>query len=268
MKPVSQFYHQQLCRDDRLTLGLEMALIFAGLICVLLNLLTFNGAGHQYLSVNWIWIIPTLMSIGYFSVFSYQKNPKTLFLVLKNYVFYILGFFAFFTLIDGVQYTPFPVMDPYFFAADRCLGAPFTRLNDWAFSHPAAANILNMSHSFMLLQLLVMPLILTLWAKDQFYVFIKTSLVALMLGAMLFYFFPVDYFYHNGLLTFPFLIVGWSVVIIYSLRKGPSSLFIPFLILNLLSIFASMVIGWISAINVVIGVLVASLAIVIGKRLN
>ena len=116
---ISEF-QKILNKNDQLVINMEIALIVAGVICVLLNAVTFQYQGDHYLSLNWLWATPALLVIAL---------TQTGYL-LKSYSLYFLAFFAFLVLLNGIQYTPFPTIDPLLAKADSALNISEKNLID------------------------------------------------------------------------------------------------------------------------------------------
>ncbi len=297
METIYQFW-QNLRREDHLALGFVMALVVAGLAYMLLNAITFQYNGNQYLSLSWLCIAPLLVFIWVASIRLAEKAPNTAFL-LKSYSLYFLAFFAFLVMLDGIQYTPFPPVDHYLIAADHALFVNETRIIDWTYAHPHLLKILNIAYHSVLLQLILIPLVLFIFGeKSLFHTYLLISLVGYIIGALIYYFFPsvgpagilsdrhfspiqllrvLEYkeihqylsitTFPGGIIALPSFHVMWSTIMIYSLRKIPMWLFSPLLLLNIAAIAGTLFLGWDYAVDVIGGILLAWLAIVIGERL-
>lgn len=298
---ISAIYHKYLNNADHLVLHLETTLILSGLICILLNAITFRYSGNPYLSNHWAWLVPLLLVIIFLASYQLKKRPNWAFL-LKSYSLYLLGFFAFLVMLDGVQLTPFPAVDNFLGAADHALKVNENALIDWSYTHPLLLNILKLAYHSIVAQWLVTPLLLFLMReKDQFYVYLITSLLAYLIGAAIYYFFPTvgpasiftdphfsraqidsvlsfKEIHHylmvttmdGGMIAFPSFHVLWSVITIYTLytlRQSHRFIFSLSLVLNLTAIAATLLLGWNYAVDIICGILVALLAIYLAKRL-
>ncbi len=285
-------------REDILTLNMEAALVFSGLLFMLLNAVTFQYKGDHYLSLKWMWLAPLALAIIYF-VPSWLKIKSDVSFLLKSYCFYFLSFCAFLFLLNGVQYTPFPTIDAYLGTADQVLHIKETRLMDWTYAHPVLLKVLQFSYHSVMLQWLLMPLIMFLLKeKKRFYFYLIASLVAYLLGAFIYYFFPsigpasifsdphfnriqldtvLNYkeihqylmvtTFDGGMIAFPSFHVLWSVITVYTLATTRKLIFIPALIFNLIATVATLFLGWNYAVDILCGMGVAFLAIYLANRL-
>src|SRR5258708_4197381 len=138
---ISGLYQKYTNQADHLVLNLEIALIFSGLVCILLNAVTFKYSGDHYLSFNWLCTVQLLVD-GFFSGYLFKLLPNAVFLI-RSYSLYFLAFFAFLVMLNGVQYTPFPTIDSVVAVADRALHIKETRLMDWAYVHPHVLRVLQ-----------------------------------------------------------------------------------------------------------------------------
>lgn len=295
---MSEFSPKSLGHADYLVLNLEVTLVLAGLVCIVLNALTFRYTGEAYLSFNWFWLAPMLFAVIFFSS-ACSKIPPSVGLLLKNYSLYFLSFFAFLVMLDGVQYTPFPTVDTFLGAVDHALCIKETALMDWTYGHPILLNVMATAYHSVVAQWLLMPLLLfVLREQRQFHFYLVTSLLAYLIGAGIYYFFPTvgpagifndPHFTHaqmdivlsfkqvhqylmvttfdGGMIAFPSFHVLWAVISIYILRNTSKALFIPILCLNLSAIAATLCLGWNYAADITCGILVAIAAIYLTKRL-
>jgi PAP2 superfamily len=295
---ISSLYQKNLDPVDHLVLHLEATLILSGFVCIVLNAVTFRYSGNHYISLNWMWMAPLLLGMAFFASLRLKKFPAVAFL-LKSYSLYFLAFFAFLVLLDGVQYTPFPTVDMFLSAADRTLLINETSLIDWSYAHPLLLIILKFAYHSVVAQWLVTPLLLfILRQKEQFYVYLTISLLAYLIGAAIYYFFPTvgpAGIFHDshfsraqidtvlnfreihqylmvttmdgGMIAFPSFHVLWSVITVYALRSSPKPFFMLLLILNVIAIIATLLLGWNYAVDISCGILVGVLAIFLGNRL-
>lgn len=294
---ISGLYQKYTNQADHLVLNLEIALILSGLVCILLNAITFKYSGDHYLSFNWLWTVPLLVT-GFFSTHLFKLSPNAAFLI-RSYSLYFLAFFAFLVMLNGVQYTPFPTMDHFVATADRALHVQETALIDWAYVHPYVLNVLQICYKSVVIQWLLMPLLLFwLKQKNQFYFYLTASLLAYLMGTGIYYFFPTlgpasifsdahftqsqldtvinfkeihQYLmvttFDGGMIAFPSFHVLWSVIIIFTLRKTPAILWAPVLLLNVTAIVATLFLGWNYAVDIACGIVVAGVAIKMARRM-
>lgn len=295
---LSALYQKHWDDADHLVLNLQATLVLSGFVCVLLNVLTFQYSGDHYLSFNWLWLAPLFFGIAFFSPSWFKMAPDTVFL-LKSYSLYFLALFAFLVMLNGVQYTPFPTVDNFLGAADHALRIQETQLMDWTYAHPLLLHFLQFTYNAIIVQWLLMPLLLLiLRKKDQFHFYLATSLLAYLMGAAIYYFFPsigpasifsdshfsqaqldtVTNFkeihqylmvttFDGGMIAFPSFHVLWSVITIYTLRHTQKAVFLPLLLLNCAAIVATLFLGWNYAVDIFCGILVACVAIYLAKRL-
>ena len=202
-------------------------------------------------------------------------------------------------MLNGVQYTPFPTVDIFLGAADQALNIKETLLMNWTYAHPVLLMTLKMAYNSLIFQWLLMPLILFLLRKKrQFHFYLVTSLVAYLIGAAIYYFFPSigpasiytdSYFtraqldtvvnfkeihqylmvttFDGGMIAFPSFHVLWSVITIYTLRKTSAVFFAPVLVLNAIATAATLFLGWNYAIDIFAGIFVGLVAIYLAERL-
>lgn len=295
---IAGIFQRHLNHADHLVLNLEVALTLSGFICILLNAVTFRYVGDHYLSLNWLWLAPLLFWGAFFSSSWLKMFPRAAYL-LKSYCLYFLAFFAFLVMLNGVQYTPFPTVDIFLGAADHVLNIQEPLLMNWAYAHPILLTILKMAYNSLIFQWLLMPLILfILRKKQQFHFYLVTSLLAYLIGAAIYYFFPsigpasiysdkhftqaqIDTVvnfkeihqylmvttFDGGMIAFPSFHVLWSVITVYTLRKTPAAFFAPILVLNVIAIVATLFLGWNYAIDILCGIFVGLISIYIAHRL-
>lgn len=293
-----QLFSLKLESTDRLVLNLEIALILSGLIGVVLNAVTFRYNGDKYLSANWLWLVPLLIFGLWFSVKQVRQFPGLAYL-LKSYSLYFLTFFAFLVMLDGVQFTPFPPIDSFLSSADHVFHIEETSLLNWVYAHYFLLLTLKITYKSLVVQWLLMPLILFCTdQKKQFPIYLIISLLACLIGAGVYYFFPSigpasiysnEHFtreqletvlnfkeihhylmvttFDGGMIAFPSFHVLWSVITIYILRHSNRILFTLILALNGIAILSTLLLGWNYTIDIICGVAVACTAIYFGKRL-
>ncbi len=298
MSAFLNYYSSKLHHEDRLVLNLVLILLACGLIAIGLNVATFQYQGSLYLSNEWFGLVPIFLVMVFFSLRLFEKNTKIAFLC-KSYGLYFLAIFAFLVMISGIQYTPFPPMDNYLATTDQLLHIKETAILDWTFTHPLVLKTLQAAYHLEILQLIVIPLLLFLLGKKiRIYFYLTTSLIAYIIGAIIYYIFPTvgpagvfsdPYFnpaqidivlkfkeihqylllttFDGAMITFPSFHVLWAVIAIYTLRKTPGWFFIPVLLLNLSAIIANLFLGWNYAVDILGGICLALFAIYLAKRL-
>lgn len=294
---ISGLCQKYLDKNDHLVINLEIALVLAGFTCILLNAITFRYSGDHYLSFNWLWAAPALLVITFFSTSWFKMTPNTTYL-LKSYSMYFLAFFAFLVMLDGVQYTPFPTVDHLLGAADRALRVKEPALMDWTYTHPLLLSGLQLAYHSMFIQWLFMPLLLLAGGvKNEFQRYLATALLAYLLGAGIYYFFPTvgpagifsdphfnriqldtvlnfkqihQYLmvttFDGGMIAFPSFHVLWAVISIYTLRRASKILFIPILAVNAAAVAATLFLGWNYAVDILCGFLVGGFAIYLARQ--
>lgn len=298
MTSILNYYSAKLHHEDRLVLNLVLILIACGLIAIGLNIATFQYQGSDYLTREWFWLVPVFLIMIFFSVKVFKQHTKIAFLC-KSYGLYFLAMFGFLVMISGIQYTPFPTMDNYLATTDQLLHIKEAAILDWTFTHPLVLKTLQAAYHLEVYQLIVMPLLLFLLGKKiRIYFYLITSLIAYIIGAIIYYIFPTvgpagvfsdpnfnpaqidivlkfkeihQYLlittFDGAMITFPSFHVLWAVIAIYTLRKTPAWFFIPILVLNLSAMVANLFLGWNYAVDILGGICLALSAIYLAKRL-
>jgi PAP2 superfamily protein len=295
---ITGFYQKHFGEADNLILNLELILALFGYVFILLNAVTFQYRGVHFLSYHWTWVAPALFGTALFSNSWFKMNPNLSF-ILKSYCFYILGLFAFASIIEGIQYTPFPTVDHLMSAADQALQIQETVILSWVNVHPILLTVLRVTYHSIVLQWLLAPaLLFFLLGKRQVYLFLVISLLAYAIGAGIYYFFPSvgpASIYNDPLFSqwqldavtnfkqvHQYLFITnfdepiefchsfhtlFAVVAIFIYRKAPIAIFAPILLLNVTAIVATLCLGWSYGIDIATSILVACIAIYCGKRL-
>ncbi len=298
MRLISTFYQAKLHHEDRLILNLVLTLIFCGLIGIALNAVTFQYKGGHYLSPEWFLLVPAFLVMIFFSVIIFKKHSKIAFLS-KSYGLYFLTIFAFLVMITGIQYTPFPTVDPFLASTDQFMRIKETTILDWTFAHPLILKILRAAYHLEVYQLIAIPLLLFLLGKKiRIYFYLVTSLIAYIIGSIIYYIFPTmgpagvfsdpnfnaaqidialkfkeihQYLlvttFDGAIITFPSFHVLWAIIAIYTLRKTPLWFYLPLLALNSIAVIANLFLGWNYAIDIIGGACLGLCAIYLAKRL-
>jgi PAP2 superfamily len=277
---ITVFDQKYFTATDRLMLNLVAILAVSGLVCILLNAVTFRY--HGYFSLSWSKFGLGMLCCGcLFAMSIWFKMPAAIAFLLKSYAWYFAAFLGFLVMLDGVQYTPFPAMDLFLTSLDHALHLHETALREWTSLHPILLSMLRLTYYSVPVQWVLMPLLLVLaHRREQIYFYLTASLVAYLLGVGIYYFFPtvgalsvpmghlLDPAVNGGIIAFPSFHVLWSVIIVYTMRHTPTLFFAPILTLNLMSVAATLCLGGEYAIDVLCGIFVGAVATYTASQLN
>ncbi len=206
-----------------------------------------------------------------------------------GYTAFFLSLFANLVLAQTIQATPFSPIDHRLAKIDTGMGIHALALMAWVYHHPLIHRSLNIFYDLLVLELFLIPILLIcINARHALMVFFITQLSTLIIGAMIYYFFPTEapsgifysplfsemqrhtslrfYEIHHyihaqlpsdgGLVAFPSFHVIWVILLSYAL-KDIRYLFYPIAVINLIIIASTVLLGWHYFCDVMSGMIIA-----------
>ena len=94
---------------------------------------------------------------------------------------------------QGIQYTPFPLIDKYLVIIDQWMGYYTLPILNWTYAHPAILKFYLYCYSALGLELILFPLILgLLHDKIAIRIYFLTFLISFIIGMVVYYFLPTS----------------------------------------------------------------------------
>lgn len=211
--------------------------------------------------------------------------------------FYALTMLVSCVLVQGIQYTPFPSIDPLLSRWDARLGCDTVALLGQVAARPALRFFLNRAYESTDLLLIAAPLV-AVWRRDRavLRVFTYAVVYSFLAGCLFYYFFPssgpagvyasADFLpiqratsmkflqVHSrlpvttvlgGMIAFPSFHVAWSVLLTY-VALPDRRLFGLLAAWNALVIASTVLLGWHFAVDVPAGLLLAAAGLWAGRE--
>lgn len=276
-----------LAREDRwLASWLAAALLLAGVLLAV-NALFFHYTGISYFPRECWWMAFVAADFAVFGHWVRERSPRAAF-VATGLAFYALTAAAMGVLTTGIQYTPFPRIDPSLARFDARLGWDTVAVLHWVAGRPALRTFLNWSYNSTELQLVIAPFLPALAGdRRRFRAFLYAIVYSSMAGSLFYYFFPssgpagifaspdflqVQLLTHQkfeqvhafapvttllgGLIAFPSFHVAWSALATYA-AGSRRPWFAAACALNAVVIASTVLLGWHYLVDVPAGLLLA-----------
>jgi hypothetical protein len=281
----------RLTRDDR-RLSAWIALTFAVAAALTgLNAATTRYTGVGYFPREFTPFLFVALNALFTGLWIREREPRTAFL-LTDGGFYGLIMIASCALVTGIQYTPFPSIDPALARWDERLGYDTVAVLHWVAAHPALRFCLNRVYESTDLLLILAPLI-AVWKGDRrvMRVYLHAVVYTFLAGCLFYYFFPSsgpasvysspDFrpiqratfmkfvqvhnrlpvtTYLGGMIAFPSFHVAWSVLLT-GVTRPHRRLFLAAAAWNALVIVSTVLLGWHYAVDVPSGIALAFLGL-------
>lgn len=299
LRQISQnLLYDILTPSDRIIALLCLISLLVGLSYITVNAYTTQFAGNLFQDPSWVVLAPMALVMmglgGYLRCFM----PRSGFIIRSFALLFIVATVQQAALAYGIQFTPFPTIDLSLLRADQWLGFDSLAVLQWTHQHPLVLNTLETAYNGLILQLMLVPCLLTLLQQHRaLNVFLMAMLMAFLLGTTIYYFFPTiapagilqsPYFteeqlatslkffqlHHHlpittvegGLIAFPSFHVAWAVLLAY-LCRPKAWLFYPMLLLNTLVIAATFMLGWHYLVDALAGIVLAIGAIIVAEKI-
>lgn len=262
----------------------------------LFNLFTYKYQASSYIGFdNFLSMLPTILI--YYIARELRSSHSHLAFLLEAFctIIFISVLINFFSM--AIQYTPFQLHDAQVLQWDLDLGFNQIAIINWFHQFPVFINLLKISYSIMITQVFAAPLVLALLQQQRrFDVFINVCLITSIIGYVFYYFFPtagpadtlssvyftqamaeipirfydVQHYIPNnhiagGIIALPSFHVIWAICVAYSF-KNYKMIFYPLLAWNTLAIIATIALGWHYLIDVIVGILLATFAIMVAEK--
>ena len=284
-----------LTREDRWLTGCLVAALLTTAALFTTNSFRFHYTGISYFPREGWWLAFVALDFAIFGHWVKGKFPYASF-VAVNLAFYALTAAVMGVLTTGIQYTPFPRIDPALARWDAALGWNTIEVLRWIAERPALRSFLNFCYNTTEMQLVVAPFVAA-YAHDKrrLRVFIYGIVYSSIVGSLIYYFFPSsgpagifesqDFLavqrlthlkyeqVHNfqpvttllgGLIAFPSFHVAWSVLATYAALPR-KNIFIGLAVLNVLVISSTVLLGWHYLVDVPAGILLAVVCLWAGE---
>ena len=284
-----------LSREDRwltniLLLSLALALVFLGI-----NASTFRFTGISYFPRLLTPLLCVALQFAYCGGFSSRLSPRAGFIV-KNCALYALAHISLAVFVTGLQFTPFPPIDPTLQRWDHFLHFDTAAALAWTASHPWLRGFLNLCYDSTDVQLALAPLVAGIaFDRRRMRVYLYAFVYAFLVGGLFYYFFPssgptavyssphfmnvqrltslkffqVHHFQEvhtimGGLIAFPSFHVMWAVLTTFAALPS-RRLFWGVAALNVLVVASTVLLGWHYLVDVPAGLLLGALSLYAGE---
>lgn len=280
-----------LRREDRWLAGCLAASLLTAAALSAVNALFFRYTGISYFPREFWWLAFAALDLGVFGYWVRDRSPRASFVAI-SLAFYALTAAVMGVLTTGIQYSPFPRIDPALARWDARLGWDTVAVLREVARRPALRSFLNLCYNSTELQLVLAPLLAS-FARDRRHlrVLLYGTVYSSVAGSLVYYFFPssgpagvfqspdflavqrlthlkfVQVHSHQpvtsllgGLIAFPSFHVAWSVLVTYAARPWPR-LFAALAVFNALVIASTVLLGWHYLVDVPAGVALALAAL-------
>lgn len=199
-------------------------------------------------------------------------------------------------VVNGIQSTPFPPIDPWLVKIDQHLGVNTPAIMSWTYHHTDLHSLLHSVYNYLIIELLGIPVILTIFcARKQLTIFYLAMFFTLYIGCAIYYFFPtmapsgilhspyfstaqhdtsmrfydVHHYIHTtvtdgGLIAFPSFHVVWAILLTNACR-AKKIFFYPIALFNAILIASTVLLGWHYVTDVIGGAVLAIAGIVFAQ---
>jgi len=294
---IQSFYRQYILHDDRLIFVLAAANLLLGALYITINALWTQFPGNVYCSLRWLMLSPVIIFLYFLSAYAREMSPRIA-AITRTYTIYYFLSIAFGLLIQGIQYTPFPLIDKYLVRADLAMGFHSVAVLNWTYAHHWWRVVCDFVYTGVVYQVVMLPLLLGFFRQRHgINIYFVSTLVAYLIGTTIYYFFPtagptvmfhdvhflkfqhdtfIRFFqiHHHlpvttkqgGMIAFPSYHVIWSIVMAYACRRI-KWIFYPVAIFNTLAIASTLFLAWHYLTDVIGGFVVAGISIAIAEWL-
>lgn len=282
-------------REDRWLAGWLLAALLTAAALIAVNAARFHYTGISYFPREGWWLAFVALDFAIFGHWVRERSPYAAF-VSVNLGFYALTAAVMGVLTTGIQYSPFPRIDPALARWDAALGWETVAVLRWIAERSSLRAFLNLCYNSTELQLVLAPFVAA-YAHDKrrLRVFIYAIVYSSFAGSLFYYFFPssgpagvfqsLDFLpvqrlthlkfeqVHNfqpvttllgGLIAFPSFHVAWSVLATYAAQPR-KNIFLALAVLNVMVISSTVLLGWHYLVDVPAGVLLAVLCLWAGE---
>ena len=292
---INNFFQQYVAEDDRLIMGLTIGLIVIAGVYVTVNQLTIRYHGIQYLTLHWLVMFPVLAGLYLLAAYARDMAPRIA-AITRTYSLYYFTTVALALLVDGIQYTPFPLIDKHLVWLDRAMGFHTLAVLNWTYAHPSLQQLFSYAYAGLVIEMFFLPLVLAFCRDRQgVNLYFVTSLLAYYIGTTVYYFFPTagpTVVFHSvhftalqhdtslkffqihhflkpttelgGMIAFPSFHVTWAVLLTYCCRYK-KWLFWPLVLVNTLIILSTLFLAWHYLTDVVGAFVQCAIVIVIAE---
>lgn len=172
-------------------------IVFAGLGCLVIALFAFSVNwccfkfhGNNYFPPGSLTVAISLVLITAGCRLLFTKQHYS-YLITRELVFFFLVMAIIALMTNAVQFTPFPIIDPWIIAMETPLGISMPAIVDWTTSYPALHRLLTWVYASLDYQMAFIPILLILVRKTtalREYYFLL--LFSALIGFTFYYFFP------------------------------------------------------------------------------
>lgn len=283
-------------REDRwLTIWLALSFLTA-FILIGVNAIFFQFSGISYLPKQLILPIFLLLLLMAYNFYAGDHWPRISFAIHYG-GFYALSMVALAVLATGVQFTPFPPIDPLLARWDAWLHFNAVDVVRWTNARPLLRSVLNLGYDSINIQLSIVPLVFLLFQdRRAIRVYTHATVYSSLIGFVFYYFFPSSgpasfysssvfsamqrltfaKFYNahhflpvntilGGMVAFPSLHVAWAVMLAYA-SSANKWLAYPIGLLNALMIVSTVLLGWHYLVDVPAGIILALASLFLAEK--
>lgn len=284
-----------LSREDRWLSGWLLAALLTAGALLALNAAFFRYTGISYFPRECWWLAFVALDLAVFGHWVRERSPYASFASV-NLAFYALTAAVMGVLTTGIQYSPFPRIDPALARWDARLGWDTVAVLARVAERPALRSFLVYCYNSTELQLALAPFVAVL-AHDRrrLRVYLYAIVYSSFAGSLMYYFFPSSgpagvfespHFLavqrlthlkyeqvHNfqpvttllgGLIAFPSFHVAWSVLTTF-VGGANRGIFWTLVVLNVLVISSTVLLGWHYLVDVPAGILLAVICLWAGE---
>ncbi|MEK7233629.1 MAG: phosphatase PAP2 family protein [Elusimicrobiota bacterium] len=274
-------------REDRWLAGWLLAALLAAVALLVVNAACFHYTGISYFPRECWWLAFVALDCAIFGHWVRERSSHVSF-VFVNLAFYALTVAVMGVLTTGIQYSPFPRIDPMLASWDARLGWDTVAVLHGVSQRPMLRAFLNLCYNSIELQLVVAPFVAAL-AHDRrrLRVFLYGIVYSSIAGSLIYYFFPssgpagifqspdflpvqrltqikFEQVHHfqpvttllGGLIAFPSFHVCWSVLATYAALPRKKVLW-ALGALNVFAVASTVLLGWHYLVDVPAGLFLA-----------
>lgn len=293
---IKDYATSYISKIDRAILLCSLLMLLIGWACQIANYFITQYPGNDYLLTTWKIMSPCIVIVLVFAWRFMDMVPR-LAVFTRFYTLYFIAIFTMAIMLNGIQYTPFPIIDNSLVRWDQALGVNLPDILHWMAGHPNFRTILQYAYGILSAETFIIPILLVIFKlKRALNIYLLVFGITFIVGGLIYYFFPtaspvsvfqsthfsefehVTYlkFYQihhyiepttkdGGLIAFPSFHVIYAVIFIYVLREK-LWLFFPMLIINLLAIVSTVFLGAHYAVDIIAGVLIAGVSILFARK--
>lgn len=177
-------------RSNRCILSAASLALLIAVCAFVINFLFYNYPGNNYFPPGSLAVGISLLLIA--SGFRLLFNTQYVgYLITRELLFFFLVMATIAFMTNGIQYTPFPIIDPLLIALEKNLGIDMPSIVSWTNSYPLFKQLLTIIYASIDYQMAFIPvffiLLMRIQALREYYFLL---LFSAFIGFSFYYFFP------------------------------------------------------------------------------